>query len=207
VELVCLDLEGVLVPEIWIAVSEKIGLRELRLTTRDISDYDELMSHRLGILNRAGIVLKDIQNIIEALEPLEGALDFSRKLRRETQLIILSDTFEQFATPLMNKLELPTIFCNTLVVEESGRIASYHMRQSDGKRKAVEAFRSMGLRILAAGDSYNDITMLKAAHQGMLFRAPEAIKEEFPDFAPAETYQELLMGIQNFVNTRPISVK
>lgn len=206
-ELVCLDLEGVLVPEIWIAVSEKIGLRELRLTTRDISDYDELMSHRLGILNRAGIVLKDIQNIIEALEPLEGALDFSRKLRRETQLIILSDTFEQFATPLMNKLELPTIFCNTLVVEESGRIASYHMRQSDGKRKAVEAFRSMGLRILAAGDSYNDITMLKAAHQGMLFRAPEAIKEEFPDFAPAETYQELLMGIQNFVNTRPISVK
>jgi len=207
VELVCLDLEGVLVPEIWIAVSEKIGLRELRLTTRDISDYDELMSHRLGILNRAGIVLKDIQNIIETLEPLEGALDFSRKLRRETQLIILSDTFEQFATPLMNKLELPTIFCNTLVVEESGRIASYHMRQSDGKRKAVEAFRSMGLRILAAGDSYNDITMLKAAHQGMLFRAPEAIKEEFPDFAPAETYQELLMGIQNFVNTRPISVK
>ena len=206
-ELVCLDLEGVLVPEIWIAVSEKIGLRELRLTTRDISDYDELMSHRLGILNRAGIVLKDIQNIIETLEPLEGALDFSRKLRRETQLIILSDTFEQFATPLMNKLELPTIFCNTLVVEESGRIASYHMRQSDGKRKAVEAFRSMGLRILAAGDSYNDITMLKAAHQGMLFRAPEAIKEEFPDFAPAETYQELLMGIQNFVNTRPISVK
>lgn len=205
-ELICLDLEGVLVPEIWIAVSEKIGLRELRLTTRDISEYDELMNHRLGILKRAGIYLKDIQNIIETLEPLDGALDFIRQLRRETQVVILSDTFEQFAAPLMRKLELPTMFCNTLLVEESGRVFSYQMRQNDGKRKAVEAFRSMGLRVFAAGDSYNDITMLKAAHRGMLFRAPEAIKEEFPNFTPAETHQELLIEIRDFVNTRPVGV-
>lgn len=205
-ELVCLDLEGVLVPEIWIAVSEKTGIEELRLTTRDISDYDKLMSHRLGILDREGILLKNIQDVIDTLEPLEGAYDFTRRLREESQLVILSDTFEQFAAPLMRKLELPTLFCNTLVVEDNGRIAGYRLRQIDGKRKAVEAFRSMGLRVFAAGDSYNDVSMLKAAHQGMLFRAPESIKEEFPGFSTSETHDELLSGIRQFLSARPVTI-
>jgi len=205
-ELICLDLEGVLVPEIWIAVADKTGIEGLRLTTRDISDYDKLMNHRLGILNREGILLKDIQNVIGALEPLEGAYDFTRRLREIAQLVILSDTFEQFAAPLMRKLDLPTLFCNTLVVEDNGRIAGYRLRQADGKRKAVEAFRSMGLRVFAAGDSYNDVTMLKAAQQGMLFRAPVSIKEEFPAFTTAETHDELFSGICNFLNARPVTV-
>jgi phosphoserine/homoserine phosphotransferase len=204
-ELVCLDLEGVLVPEIWIAVAEKTGIEELRLTTRDISDYDELMNHRLGILDREQILLKDIQEVIGTLEPLDGAFEFTTQLRKESQLVILSDTFEQFASPLMRKLYLPTLFCNTLVVEENGRIAGYRLRQADGKRKAVEAFRSMGLRVFAAGDSYNDVTMLKAAHRGMLFRAPDSIKDEFPAFSAAETHSELLMGIRNFLSARPIT--
>jgi phosphoserine/homoserine phosphotransferase len=204
-ELVCLDLEGVLVPEIWIAVAEKTGIEELRLTTRDISDYDELMNHRLGILDREQILLKDIQEVIGTLEPLDGAFEFTTQLRKESQLVILSDTFEQFASALMRKLDLPTLFCNTLVVEENGRIAGYRLRQADGKRKAVEAFRSMGLRVFAAGDSYNDVTMLKAAHRGMLFRAPDSIKDEFPAFSAAETHSELLMGIRNFLSARPIT--
>jgi phosphoserine/homoserine phosphotransferase len=204
-ELVCLDLEGVLVPEIWIAVAEKTGIEELRLTTRDISDYDELMNHRLGILDREQILLKDIQEVIGTLEPLDGAFEFTTQLRKESQLVILSDTFEQFASALMRKLDLPTLFCNTLVVEENGRIAGYRLRQADGKRKAVEAFRSMGLRVFAAGDSYNDLSMLKAAHRGMLFRAPDSIKDEFPAFSAAETHSELLMGIRNFLSARPIT--
>ncbi len=201
--LVCLDLEGVLVPEIWIAVAEKTGIKELLLTTRDISDYDELMNHRLDILDREGILLKDIQNVIETLKPLDGAYEFIRQLREESQLVILSDTFDQFAAPLMRKLEMPTLFCNTLVVEENNRIAGYTLRQTDGKRKAVEAFRSMGMRVFAAGDSYNDVTMLKAAHQGMLFRAPNSIKEEFPLFTAGETHAELLSEIRNFISTVP----
>ena len=205
-ELVCLDLEGVLVPEIWIAVAEKTGIEELRLTTRDISDYDELMNHRLGILDREQILLKDIQEVIGTLEPLDGAFEFTTQLRKESQLVILSDTFEQFASALMRKLDLPTLFCNTLVVEENGRIAGYRLRQADGKRKAVEAFRSMGLRVFAAGDSYNDVTMLKAAHRGMLFRAPDSIKDEFPAFSAAETHSELMLGIRNFLSARPITI-
>jgi phosphoserine/homoserine phosphotransferase len=198
-KLVCLDLEGVLVPEIWIALAEKTGLEELRLTTRDISNYDELMDYRLKILDREGIVLKDIQNVIETLDPLEGALDFTRSLREKTQLVILSDTFDQFAAPLMRKLEMPTLFCNTLIVDSSGRITGIRLRQKDGKRKAVEAFRSMGLEVFAAGDSYNDVTMLKAAHEGMLFRAPRSIQEEFPSFSAAISHEELLSGIQRFL--------
>ena len=163
------------------------------------------MNYRLGILDREGILLKDIQEVIDTLEPLEGAYDFTTRLREETQLVILSDTFEQFAAPLLRKLALPTLFCNTLVVEDNGRIAGYRLRQVDGKRKAVEAFRSMGLRVFAAGDSYNDVSMLKAAHQAMLFRAPESIKEEFPAFSAAETHDELLSGILNFLNARPVT--
>ncbi|MCK5736480.1 MAG: bifunctional phosphoserine phosphatase/homoserine phosphotransferase ThrH [Spirochaetaceae bacterium] len=198
-KLICLDLEGVLVPEIWIALAEKTGLEELRLTTRDISDYNKLMNHRIEILDREGIVLKDIQNVIATLEPLEGAADFTKTLREESQLVILSDTFEQFAAPLMKKLNMPTLFCNTLVIEKNGRVAGIKLRQNDGKRKAVEAFRSMGLDVFAAGDSYNDISMLKAAHKGMLFRAPQSIKEEFPSFGTAQTHNELLIGIREFL--------
>ncbi|MDF1569429.1 MAG: bifunctional phosphoserine phosphatase/homoserine phosphotransferase ThrH [Spirochaetaceae bacterium] len=204
-ELVCLDLEGVLVPEIWIAVSEKTGIKELRLTTRDISDYDELMAHRLGLLDSQNIRLKDIQEVIGKLTPLEGALEFTRRLRSETQLVILSDTFEQFAAPLMRKLDFPTLFCNTLDVDKDDRIIGYTLRQPDGKRKAVEAFRSMGLRVFAAGDSYNDITMLQAADQGLLFRAPDSIKEEFPQFLAAEDHSALLEGIRDFLCARPMA--
>ena len=202
-ELVCLDLEGVLVPEIWIAVAEKTGIKELRLTTRDISDYDELMMRRLGVLDREGILLKDIQDVIGTLAPLEGALDFVRSLREETQLVVLSDTFEQFAAPLMRKLENPTLFCNTLEIED-GRIAGYRLRQSDGKRKAVEAFRNMGLRVFAAGDSYNDVSMIQAANGGMFFRAPESISEAFPQFPVAEEHSGLLKGIRDFLSSRPV---
>ena len=204
-ELVCLDLEGVLVPEIWINVAEKTGIEELRLTTRDISDYDELMLRRLGILDREGILLKDIQAVIETLEPLEGALEFVREVKAETQLVILSDTFEQFAAPLMRKLGFPTLFCNTLEIDEGGRIAGYQLRQSDGKRRAVEAFGNMGLRVFAAGDSYNDVTMIRAAHAGMFFRAPETIRTEFPEYPVVDTYEGLLEGIRGFLSTRPVT--
>ena len=204
-ELVCLDLEGVLVPEIWIAVSEKTGIKELRLTTRDISNYDELMAHRLGILDRHKIRLKDIQEVIGEITPLEGALEFTRQLRSETQLVILSDTFEQFATPLMRQLDLPTLFCNTLKVDKKDRIIGYTLRQPDGKRKAVEAFKSMGLRVFAAGDSYNDVSMLQAADQGMLFRAPDSIKDEFPQFHAAENHSDLLVGIHEFLCRRSVA--
>ncbi len=202
-ELVCLDLEGVLVPEIWIAVAEKTGIEDLRLTTRDISNYDELMLHRLGILEQKAMLLKDIYDVIETLDPLEGALDFVREVRVKTQLVILSDTFEQFAAPLMRKLEYPTLFCNTLEIDDNGRIVGYRLRQTDGKRKAVKAFGSMGLRVFAAGDSYNDVAMIEAADCGMFFRAPETIKSRFPEFTAVETHVELLEGITKFLNSRP----
>ena len=203
--LVCLDLEGVLVPEIWSAVANKTGLDELKLTTRDISDYDELMNYRLGILDREGIGLNDMQEVIRALSPLEGAVEFTAELRSRFQLVILSDTFEQFAAPLMKKLDRPTLFCNTLIVDDRGRITGYRLRQQDGKRKAVEAFRTMGLRVFAAGDSYNDVTMLQVADRAMLFRAPDTIKAEFPQFAPAESYASLMRGILEFLKVRPAS--
>ncbi len=202
-ELVCLDLEGVLVPEIWIAVAAKTGLDELKLTTRDISDYDELMNYRLKILDREGILLKDIQEVIGTLKPLEGAKAFADTVRSITQLVILSDTFEQFASPLMKKLDWPTLFCNTLVTGEDGRITGYRLRQSDGKRKAVESFRAMGLRVFAAGDSYNDVSMIKTAHAGMFFRAPQSIKDEFPQYSVVEDHEGLLAGIQQFLAERP----
>lgn len=198
-KLVCLDLEGVLVPEIWVSVAEKTGLKELTLTTRDKNDYDELMRYRLLILDREGLVLEDIQTIINKLEPLDGAYDFVQQVRMETQLVLLSDTFDQFAAPLMTKLNFPTLFCNTLLVEKSGRISSYRLRQNDGKRKAVEAFRAMGLEVFAAGDSYNDISMLKAAHRSALFCAPDLIKKEYPDFDCVENHSQLLANVRNFL--------
>jgi len=194
--LVCLDLEGVLVPEIWINVALATGIEELKLTTRDISDYDVLMNKRIGILHQHNLKLKDIQKVIGSMDPLEGAGDFLAELKSLTQVVILSDTFDQFARPLMEKLHWPTLFCNTLVIDESGAIAGYRLRQKDGKRKAVEAFKTIGLAVIASGDSYNDITMLKTANAGVLFRPPENVKAEFPELPAVDTYTDLLAEIK-----------
>ena len=191
----CLDLEGVLVPEIWIEVSKKTGIRELRFTTRDIPDYDRLMKRRLEILKKHGIRLKDIQKVISAISPLPGAKVFLDQLRARHQVIILSDTFQEFAKPLMKKLGQPSLFCNDLMIDRKGFIAGYRLRQSNGKQKAVKALRSIGFEVRAAGDSYNDITMLKAAHRGVLFDPPENIRKEFPMFKVARNYGQLLEAL------------
>ena len=190
--IVTLDLEGVLVPEIWIAFAEKTGIEQLKLTTRDIPDYDELMTGRLAILNEHGLKLADIQEVIGTLAPLEGAKAFLDELRSITQVVILSDTFLEFAKPLMEQLAWPTIFCHDLEIDAEGRVAKYRLRQPDQKRKAVAAFRSLNYRVIAAGDSYNDTTMLGEADTGFLFRSPDNVKAEFPQFRSAEKYDELM---------------
>jgi len=192
---VTLDLEGVLVPEIWIAVAEKTGIPELRLTTRDIPDYDVLMRGRLKILGEHGLTLSMIQEVIATLAPLDGAREFLDRLRTLTQVVILSDTFEEFASPLMRQLGWPTIFCHRLLVE-SDRLTGYRLRMPDQKRKAVAAFKELNYHVVAAGDSFNDTTMLAEAHVGFLFHAPESIKAQFPQFEALETYGELLSSIQ-----------
>ncbi len=189
--LVSLDLEGVLVPEIWIAVAEKTGIAELRLTTRDIADYDVLMKRRLAILDQHGLRLDDIQGVIATMSPLEGADAFLSWLRERCQVIILSDTFSQFALPLMRQLGFPTIFCHQLEVNGGGRITNYRLRHPDQKRESVRAFRQLGFYVMAAGDSYNDTPMLEAAHAGIFFRPPESIAQEFPHFPVTQTYPEL----------------
>jgi phosphoserine/homoserine phosphotransferase len=190
-ELACLDLEGVLVPEIWINVAERSGIEELRLTTRDIPDYDELMTRRLAILEREGLGLPDIQKVIDAMGPLEGARPFLDWLRERFQVIILSDTFYDFAAPLMRQLGWPTLFCHRLETDASGRIVAYHLRQQDQKRRAVEALHGLRFRVIAAGDSYNDTAMLAAADAGILFRPPENVIREFPHFPVTTSYEEL----------------
>ncbi|MBN1647524.1 MAG: bifunctional phosphoserine phosphatase/homoserine phosphotransferase ThrH [Spirochaetales bacterium] len=194
--LVCLDLEGVLVPEIWIAFSEKTGIEELRLTTRDIPDYNVLMKRRLGILDEHKLRLADIQEVISGIDPLDGALEFLNELRARYQVIILSDTFEEFARPLMRKLGWPTLFCNSLVVDGNGRIIDFSLRQQDGKRRAVEALHSAGMTVTAAGDSYNDINMIKTADHGVLFLPPDNIVEEFPELPVARDYPTLMSEIR-----------
>jgi phosphoserine/homoserine phosphotransferase len=188
----CLDLEGVLVPEIWIRVSEKTKIKELRLTTRDIPDYDALMKRRLKILRENKIKLRDIQGVIAAIRPLPGAKAFLDKLRSERQTIILSDTYYEFAMPLMKKLGLPTLFCNWLETDRSGTITNYCLRQKNGKEKAVRGLKAIGFRVTAAGDSYNDITMLKAADKGVFFNPPANIVKECPEFLVAKNYRDLL---------------
>ncbi|MFN0125705.1 MAG: bifunctional phosphoserine phosphatase/homoserine phosphotransferase ThrH [Verrucomicrobiales bacterium] len=188
--IVTLDLEGVLVPEIWIAVAEKTGIDALRRTTRDEPDYDVLMCGRLELLDQHGLDLALIQDVIASLEPLPGACDFLDRLRAETQVVILSDTFEQFAKPLMRQLGWPTLFCHRLVVEE-GRITGYSLRQPNQKQRSVEALRSLNYRVVAAGDSFNDVSMLSAAHRGLFFHAPPAIQDQFPQFAAIESYDDL----------------
>ncbi len=189
--LVSLDLEGVLVPEIWIAVAEKTGIAELKLTTRDIADYDVLMKRRLAILDQHGLRLPDIQAVIATMAPLEGAGEFLSWLRERCQVIILSDTFSQFALPLMRQLEFPTIFCHQLEVDAGGRITNYLLRHPDQKRESVRAFRQLGFHVIAAGDSYNDTPMLEAAQAGIFFRPPESIARQFPQFPVTHTYPEL----------------
>lgn len=198
-EIVCLDLEGVLVPEIWIAFAEKTGITELKRTTRDEPDYNKLMAWRMGILREHSLTLTDIQNTISEIKPLEGAKEFLDKLRAMTQVVILSDTFREFASPLMKQLGWPTILCNSLVVDENNMLSGMVLRQTDGKRKAIEGFRSMGFRTFAAGDSYNDLTMIHTADKGCLFRAPERILLEEPDLKLCTTYDEFFNEIEAFV--------
>ena len=198
-EIVCLDLEGVLVPEIWIAFAEKTGIPELKRTTRDEPDYDKLMKYRMDILASHGLTLKDIQDVIATIKPLDGAKKFLDDLRELTQVVILSDTFSEFAKPLMRQLGFPTILCNSLEVDSRGMIVGIKMRQQDGKRKAIEGFRSMGFRTFAAGDSYNDLSMIHKADSGCLFRAPENILQEEPDLALCKDYDQFYSVIRKFV--------
>lgn len=193
--LVTLDLEGVLVPEIWIAVAERTGIPELRRTTRDEPDYDVLMRYRLEILDMHGLTLSLIQDVISTLSPLPGAREFLDTLRSETQLIILSDTFEQFAKPLMQQLGWPTIFCHRLLVKDD-RLTGYELRQPNQKQKSVAAFKSLNYRVIAAGDSFNDTTMLGEADAGFLFHAPDSIKAQFPQFSAFDDYNDLLAAIR-----------
>jgi len=196
--LVCLDLEGVLVPEIWIAFSQAAGIPELHRTTRDEPDYDKLMKFRLDILKKNNLKLSDIQNVISGMEPLPGAVEFTRALREKTQLVILSDTFEQFAKPLMEKLSWPTLLCNSLQISADGSVCGYSLRQRNGKQEAVRAFKSLNMRVFASGDSYNDLSMINEADSGCLFRAPEQIKKDFADIHCVDSFDDLLSEILEF---------
>ena len=194
--IVCLDLEGVLVPEIWIAFAEASGIPELERTTRDEPDYNKLMAYRLAILREHGLGLKEIQATVEKIDPMQGAKAFLDELRQMTQVIILSDTFTQFAAPLMNKLGMPTIFCNTLEVAKNGEITGYRMRCDKSKLATVKALQSVGFETIAAGDSYNDLGMILASKAGFLFRSTEQIKRDYPDLPAFEEYDELLAAIK-----------
>ena len=194
--IVCLDLEGVLVPEIWIAFSQASGIPELKRTTRDEPDYDKLMKWRLGILREHGLGLKDIQATIATIDPMPGAREFLDTLRSETQAIILSDTFTQFASPLMKKLGWPTIFCNELEVGADGMITGYRIRVEKSKLTTVKALQGIGFETIAAGDSFNDLGMIQASKAGFLFRSTEQIKKDYPELPACETYDELLAQIR-----------
>ena len=190
-EIACLDLEGVLVPEIWIGFSEKTGIDELAATTRDIPDYDALMKQRLTLLDQHGLGLPDIQEVISTMSPMPGAKEFIYWLKERFQLIILSDTFYEFSQPLMRQLDFPTLFCHRLVADENGRIVDYKLRQKDPKRESVKALHGLNFRVIASGDSYNDTTMLEEADAGILFRAPDNVIGEFPQYPAVESYEEL----------------
>ncbi len=194
--IVCLDMEGVLVPEIWVAFSEVTGIPELKRTTAHEPDYNKLMRERLAILKEHGLGLKEIQETIAKIDPYPGAKEFLDELRKETQVIILSDTFTQFGMPLMEKLGWPTLFCNTLEVAENGEITDYKMRVENSKYSTVKALQSVGFETIAAGDSYNDLGMIRASKAGFLFRSPDYIKADNPDLQAFETYDELLCAIK-----------
>ena len=194
--IVCLDLEGVLVPEIWIAFAEETGISELKRTTRDEPDYDKLMKYRINILKEHGLGLKEIQDTIAKIDPMPGAKEFLDELRAMTQVIIISDTFTQFAGPLMKKLGYPTIFCNSLEVAEDGEITGFKMRIENSKLTTVKALQSIGYQTIASGDSHNDLGMIKASKAGFLFRSTEEIKKEYPELPAFETYDELMDAIK-----------
>ncbi|WP_177917345.1 bifunctional phosphoserine phosphatase/homoserine phosphotransferase ThrH [uncultured Eubacterium sp.] len=195
--IVCLDMEGVLVPEIWIAFAKETGIEELKLTTRDEPDYDKLMNYRIKILKEHGLGLKEIQDVISKIDLMPGAKEFLDELRTITQVIVLSDTFEQFATPLMKKLDWPTIFCNTLEVSDSGEITGFKMRCPQSKLTTVKALQSCGFETIASGDSFNDLGMIQASKAGFLFKSTEAIKNDYPNIPAYEEYDELLEAIKN----------
>ncbi len=197
-EIICLDLEGTLVPEIWIAFAEKTGICQLRITTREEPDYNKLMNYRINILREHHLTLKDIQDVIATIKPLDGALEFLNKVREITQVVILSDTFKEFASPLMKQLGWPTILCNSLKVDNNNMLTGITLRQVDGKRKTIEAFHSINYRTFAAGDSYNDLTMIHAADAGCLFRAPTKILQEEPDLKICNDYDEFYKQIEEF---------
>lgn len=194
--ILCSDLEGVFVPEIWIDVAQTTGIEELKLTTRDISDYDVLMKKRLSIMAEHNLKLSDIQAVIKKIDPLEGARELLAWIRENYQIIIVSDTFVEFAAPLMKKLDWPTLFCNSLEVAADGTVTGYKLRQTDGKRKTTQALQSLNFTVVAFGDSYNDITMLQQADEAFLFRPPANVTEEHPDLAWTETYAGLKQLIQ-----------
>jgi phosphoserine/homoserine phosphotransferase len=196
VEIVCLDLEGVLVPEIWIAFAEKTGIEALKRTTRDEPDYDALMQYRLDLLRENNLKMSDIQDVISQMAPLEGARDFLGQLREDFQVVILSDTFYEFAKPLMRQLDLPTLFCHRLLVDETDAVVGYQLRLADHKRKAVEAFAQLNFYTIAAGDSYNDTSMLSRADVGVLFNAPENVRTAFPQFRTTTEYDGLMALIK-----------
>jgi len=197
--IVCSDLEGVFTPEVWINVAERTGVEELKLTTRDIPDYDVLMKKRLNILDEKGLKLKDIIDVIETMEPLDGAREFLDWLRTRVQVLILSDTYSEFAAPLMGKLGWPTLFCHDLTLDDTGAIADYNLRIRDMKKKTVRAMKQLNYETIAMGDSYNDITMLKEADQGILFRPPDNVIVEFPEFPVTHTYEELRATLEGIL--------
>lgn len=197
--IICSDLEGVFVPEVWINVADKTGIPELRRTTRDEPDYPKLMRYRMKILDEHGLKLHDIQEVISRIRPLPGAVEFIGWLKERTQLIIVSDTFIQFADPLMNQLGRPTLFCHTLVMDETNRIIDFKLRQPDPKRKTVMALQSLTYQVIAMGDSYNDISMLQQAEQGILFRPPQNVVADYPNFPVAEDYNTLRNLIEKYI--------
>jgi phosphoserine/homoserine phosphotransferase len=196
---ICSDLEGVFVPEVWINVAEKTGIPELRLTTRDVADYNVLMKQRIKILAEHGIKLKDIQNVIATIKPMEGAKEFLAWLKEITQVIIVSDTFAQFADPLMKQLDRPTIFCHKLVIDEHDNIIDYTLRQKDPKRKVVEALQSLRYEVIAFGDSYNDVTMLQQAEVGILFRPPQNVIDDYPKLPVVYDYENLRKLLEQYL--------
>jgi phosphoserine/homoserine phosphotransferase len=197
--IVCLDLEGVLIPEIWVNFAEKVGVEELKATTRDIPDYDELMRFRLDLVAKHDFRIQDIQAVIDTLTPLEGAKAFSDQLRADYQLIILSDTFQEFAKPMMRQLQWPTLFCHQLIIDDEGRINDYKLRKPDHKRETVKRLHELNFNVVAAGDSYNDTTMLGEAEQGILFCPPQNVIDEFPQFPVANSYQQLRAEIDKAI--------
>jgi phosphoserine/homoserine phosphotransferase len=201
--IVCLDLEGVLIPEIWINFAEKVGVEELRATTRDIPDYDELMRFRLDLCSQHGFKIQDIAQVIDTLSPLQGAKAFLDKLRADHQLLILSDTFQEFAVPMMRQLDWPTIFCHELLIDEDGTIRNYKLRKADHKAETVKRLHELNFNVVAAGDSYNDTTMLAEAEQGILFCPPQNVIDEFPQFPVATSYEELRAEIDSAFELMP----